>query len=104
MTRPRNGQKKWVETIQGLTVDKADAYIKKNFGSFGKVNRTIVGHKIKPNSDNNLYMVRDLTIHFDLLKEGKDVDAAHSQSIRNLDINSLQFLIFNGVKYVLKSK
>lgn len=87
------------ETIHGMSVDKASTYIKNKFGSFGKINRTIIGHKVNPNSDNNYYMVRDLTIHFDLLKEGKSISAAHSQSIRNLDVNSLQFLIFNGVKY-----
>lgn len=49
-------------------------------------------------------MVRDLEIHFNLLNDDKSVDEAHRQSIRNLDVNTLQFLIFNGVKYILKSK
>lgn len=95
-------QKKLAETIQSQTVAEASMYIKKNFGSFGKIDRMIVGHKISQNSNNNYYMVRDLKIHFDLLNDGKSVDEAHHQSIRNLDVNSLQFLIFNGVKYVLK--
>lgn len=102
--KTKEWQKELAETIQGLTVHKASDYKKKNFSSFGKVTRAIIGHKINPNSVNNYYMVRDLAIHFDLLAEGVDVDIAHKQSIRNLDVNSLQFLIFNGVKYVLKSK
>lgn len=102
--KSKEWQKELTTTIQGLSVDKAGEYIKKNFGSFGKINRTIIGHKINPDSDNNYYMVRDLAIHFDLLNEGKSVHEAHSQSIRKLDVNSFKFLIFNGVKYVLKSK
>lgn len=97
-------QRELARTIKGQKIDEASEYIKKNFASFGKVSRTIIGHKINPTSVNNYYMVRDLTIHFDLLQEGKSMQDAHSQSIRNLDVNSLQFLIFNGVKYILKSK
>lgn len=97
-------QKKLAETIQNQTVAEASTYIKQNFGSFGKIDRTIIGHKISQNSNNNYYMVRDLEIHFNLLNDDKSVDEAHRQSIRNLDVNTLQFLIFNGVKYILKSK
>lgn len=43
-----------VETIQKLSVDDAAKYIKHNFASFGKVSRSITGHKVNPNSDNNL--------------------------------------------------
>lgn len=97
-------QKKLAETIQNQTTAEASTYIKQNFGSFGKIDRTIIGHKISQNSNNNYYMVRDLEIHFNLLNDDKSVDEAHRQSIRNLDVNTLQFLIFNGVKYILKSK
>lgn len=100
--KTKEWQKELAETIQGLTVYKASDYVKKNFGSFGKVNRKIIGHKINSNSVNNSYIVRDLTIHFELLEEGVNVNMAERQSIRNLDVNSLQYLIFNGVKYVLK--
>lgn len=97
-------EKELAVTIQGLTVDQAAEYIKKNFGSFGKTSRTIVGHKINQSSGNNYYMVRDLAIHFDLLQEGKSIQEAEKRSIRNIDVNSLQYLIFNGVKYILKKK
>lgn len=97
-------QKKLAETIQRLTVKNACEYIKKNFDSFGKVNRTIIGHKINSNSDNNYYFVRDLVVHFDHLEEGVDLDIAQKLSTYNFDVNSLQYLIFNGVKFVLKSK
>lgn len=102
--KTKGWSKELASKIQNLPVNEAADYIKKNFGAFGKTNRKIVGHKIYATSDNNYYQVRDLQIHFDLLKEGKDVQAARKQSIRNLDVNSLQFLIFNGVKYVLRSK
>lgn len=95
-------QKKLASTIKGLSIEEAGKYIKKNFKTFGKGNRRIIGHKINTNSDNNYYMVRDLEIHFDLLEEDVDVEFATNYSIRNLDVNSLQFLIFNGVKYILK--
>lgn len=91
------------KTIQKLPVDDAVKYIKQNFGSFGKVSRSIIGHKVNPVSDNNYYTVRDLAVHFELLEGGKSVDIAHNQSIRKLDVNSIQFLIFNGVKYELKT-
>lgn len=90
-------------TIQKLPFPKACKYIKKNFKSFGKRNRTIIGHKINTDSGNNYYMVRDLEKHFELMDNGVDVDIAKKESIRNLDVNSLHYLIFNGVKYVLKS-
>lgn len=78
-------------TIHGLPIPEASKYIKKNFKSFGKTNRSIIGHKINTDSVNNYYMVRDLEIHFDLLEEGVDVKIAEKKSIRNLDVNSLQY-------------
>lgn len=96
--------KELADTIQSLSVEKAAGYIKKNFITFGKTNRRIIGHKITSNSDNNYYMVHDLNIYFDLLQGGKSVHEAQRQSIRNIDVNSLQFLIFNGIKYILKLK
>lgn len=102
--KTKEWQKELAATIQSLPVDKAGEYIKKNFASFGKTSRAIIGHKINPNSDNNYYTVRDLAVHFDLLENRKSVQEAQNQSIRKIDVNSLQFLIFNGVKYVLKAK
>lgn len=96
-------QNELASKIQSLPIDEASVYIKKNFGSFGKTNRSIVGNKINHTSDNNYYLIHDLEIYFDLLKEGKSVQEADKQSIRNLDVNSLQYLIFNGVKYILKT-
>lgn len=90
--------------IKNKTVEEASTYIKNNFKSFGKADRMIIGHKISPNSDNNYYIVRDLSIHFDCLNDGKSIHEAESKSIRNLDVNTLDYLIFNGVKYTLKSK
>lgn len=97
-------QKELATTIHGLSIEKAGEYIKKNFKSFGKSSRSMIGHKINPNSDNNYYTVRDLNIHFNLIEDGVDVEIAQKKSIRNLDVNSLQFLVFNGIKYILKSK
>lgn len=88
------------EIIQGLPTGEASKFIKENFESFGKTSRRIIGHKINSNSVNNYYMVRDLEIHFGLIEEGVDVKIAQKNSIRNLDVNSIQYLIFNGVKYI----
>lgn len=93
-------QKEVASTIRELSIDKAGEFIKKNFKSFGKTKRFIIGHKINPNSDNNYYTVRDLSIHFDNLNEGKTISESESKSIRKLDVNSLNFLIFNNVKYI----
>lgn len=90
------------EIIQGLHNIEASKFIKENFKSFGKINRRIIGHKVNTTSDNNYYIVRDLEILFDMLEEGILVEIAQKRSIRNLDVNSIQYLIFNGVKYILK--
>lgn len=102
--KSKEWQRKLAENIQRLSVDEASKFINKNFGTFGKINRTIIGHKINHVSTNNYYLVRDLAIHFCHLEKGKEVEEAENESIRNLDVNTLQFLIFNNVKYVLKSK
>lgn len=100
--KSKEWQKELAEKIQNLTPEEAAKFIKKNFKSFGKVERLIIGHKISMNSTNNYYTVRDLEIHFNFLNDGKEVQDAETQSIRKLDVNTIQYLIFNGVKYVLK--
>lgn len=96
----------WVEElmqkIRGMDEGEAKKYVKKNYTSFGKNRRQLTGQKILPNSENNYYTVRDLKIHFDALREGCGVETAQKTSIRKLDVNSIQYLIFNGVKYELK--
>lgn len=66
-------QNELAKEIQSLTTEEASKYIKKKFKSFGKVERTIIAHKITTNSKNNYYTVRDLEIHFNCLNEGKRV-------------------------------
>lgn len=102
LDKSKDWQKELTKVIQNLSEDEASTYIKKNFKSFGKVNRKIIGHKIEIDSKNNYYKVCDLEIHFELLNEEKTVGEAEKQSIRNLDVNTIRYLIFNGVKYVLK--
>lgn len=87
--------------IQSLNKDDAVKYIKKDFPTFGKVSRELAGQKINLQSDNNYYMVRDLSMYFEEL-ETNTPEAAGKKSIRMLDVNSLQSLIFNNVKYSLK--
>lgn len=95
-------QKELAVTIHGLSVAKASDYIKKHFGTFEKTNRTIIGHKINPVSDNNYYLVRDLAVHFDLLEKVKGVNEAENRSIRNLDVNTstifFKLVLFSLVK------
>lgn len=95
-------QEELVVKVQSMPKDDAIKYVKKDFTTFGKTKREMVGHKISPNSDNNYYIVRDLNIHFDALEEGVDVGVAAKDSIRQLDVNTLQSLIFNSVRYILK--
>lgn len=97
-----NWQEELATKIQSMDKKDAVKYIKKDFATFGKVERRMVGQKISPNSDNNYYLVRDLNIHFDALEEGVNVAVAAKNSIRQLDVNTLQTLIFNSIKYVLK--
>lgn len=95
-------QKELVTKIQGMSKDDAIKYVKKDFTNFGKLTRELAGKKILPTSDNNYYTVRDLKIYFEELDEGCDVEVAAKKSIRKIDVNTLQSLIFNSVKYVLK--
>lgn len=97
----RNWQDELVAKIQSMEKDDAVKYVKKDFNTFGKSLRELVGQKITLKSDNNYYMVRDLKLHFDELNT-KDPEEAAKTSIRKLDVNTLQSLIFNGVKYTLK--
>lgn len=84
-----------------MNKEEAVKYVKKDFTTFGKIKRQITGQKILLKSVNNYYTVRDLNIYFeDLDKNG--VEIASKNSIRTLDVNTLQSLIFNGVKYILK--
>lgn len=96
-----NWQDELVAKIQSMEKDDAVKFVKKDFNTFGKSLRELVGQKITLKSDNNYYMVRDLKLHFDELNT-KDLKEAAKKSIRNLDVNTLQSLIFNGVKYILK--
>lgn len=94
-------QEKIVEKIQSLDKDNALKYVKNDFKTFGKTKRELVGQKINLKSDNNYYTVRDLNIHFEeLTTSGHEIAA--KKSTRNLDVNTLHCLIFNGVKYLLK--
>ena len=77
-------------------------YVKENFTTFGKITRELAGQKILPTSDNNYYTVRDLKIYFEELDKECGAEMAARNSIRKLDVNTLQSLIFNSVKYVLK--
>lgn len=99
--KDKNWQDELAAKIQSMKKEDASKYIKKNFTTFGKLTRDLTGQKIALTSDNNYYTVRDLNIYFDEL-ESKDLDAAVKNSIRKLDVNTLQSLIFNNVKYVLK--
>lgn len=93
---------KIVEKIHSMDKDNATKFVKKDFKTFGKIKRELVGQKINYKSDNNYYLVRDLNIHFDELSNGSTPTMAAKKSIRNLDVNTLKCLIFNGVKYLLK--
>lgn len=100
-TKDTSWQEKFVEKIQSMDKVTALKFVKKDFAIFGKRNREMVGQKMCMKTDNNYYTVRDLNIHFDELTNCKPEIAA-KKSIRKLDVNTLQCLIFNGVKYMLK--
>lgn len=97
----KDWQEELVGKIQALNKEDAVKYVEKNFTTFGKIKRQITGQKIVLKSDNNYYMVRDLNIYFDELT-ANGIELAAKNSIRRLDVNTLQSLIFNDVKYVLK--
>lgn len=98
----KNWQKELVEKIQSMEKNDAVKFVKKDFSTLGKVKRELAGQKIMLKSSNNYYMVRDLNIYFDELNTSRSIDQAAKSSIRNLDVNTLQSLIFNNVKYELK--
>lgn len=77
-------------------------YVRKDIKKFGKTLRLLKGQKLSVSSDNNYYLVRDLEIYFDELEKSPNITEAAKKSIRNLDVNTIQSLIFNGVKYILK--
>lgn len=97
---------KWQDdlVIKIQAMEKADAvkYVSKDFKTFGKIVRELTGQKLLEASDNNYYMVRDLNIYFDELAKEGNSEIAAKNSIRKLDVNTLQSLIFNNVKFVLK--
>lgn len=95
-------QEKIVEKIQSMNKNDALKFVKNDFTTFGKTKRELAGQKIESKSDNNYYIVRDLNIHFDELSSNKPATMVVKKSIRMLDVNTLQCLIFNGVKYSLK--
>lgn len=97
-----NWQAELVAKIQRMPQNDAVKYLKKDFTTIGKITRELKGQKIFLTSNNNYYMVRDLKVHFDLLEEGVCAEVAAKDSTRQLDVNTLQSLIFNSVKYVLK--
>lgn len=90
-----------VEKIQSMDKNDAMKFVKNDFTTFGKTMRELVGQKIHLKSDNNYYTVRDLNMHFEELTNTVPTIAS-KRSIRKLDVNALQCLIFNGVKYSLK--
>lgn len=92
---------KIVEKIQSMDKDSANKFVKKDFTTFGKIERNFVGQKIHLKSDNNYYTVRDLRIYFDELTASNPTNASKI-SIRKLDVNTIQCLTFNGIKYSLK--
>lgn len=97
----QNWPEEIVTKIQSMKKEEAMQYVKKGFTTFGKMARELTGQKIYLQSDNNYYMVRDLNIYFEELKTNEP-EVAERKSIRTLDVNTLQSLIFNNVKYVLK--
>lgn len=102
LERENDWQLELVGKIQSMNKDDAVKYVKKDFATFGKIKREIIGQKILVKSANNYYTVRDLNIYFDQLPHA-GVELAAKNSIRILDVNTLQSLIFNGVKYILKT-
>lgn len=89
------------EDLQDMEDDEAASYIKKNYTTFGQVNRYLTCQKIVHNSINDYYTVRDLERHFELL-ERYGSDKAFEEPLQSLDLNSIQYLIFNKVRYSLK--
>lgn len=97
-----NWQEELVSKIQGMRKDDAVKYMKKEFYTFGRVVREMRGRKISHTSNNNYYLVCDLDIYFDEMERTSNIATAEKSSIRYLDVNTIQSIIFNGVKYKLK--
>lgn len=103
LEKEKDWQQELVGKIQSMNKEEAVKYVKKDFATFGKIKRQITGQKVLLKSINNYYTVRDLNIYFeDLVNNG--VELASKNSIRTLDVNTLQSLIFNDVKYILKNE
>lgn len=101
--KEKDWQQELVGKIQSMNKEEAVKYVKKDFATFGKTKREIIGQKILLKSSNNYYTVRDLNIYFEDLNN-TSVALAEKNSIRTLDVNTLQSLIFNEVKYILKNE
>lgn len=100
--KDKEWSKALVTKIQSMDYNEAVSFVKKNHLQFGKMKRDIIGQKIQHGSSNNYYLVRDLSLYFQALEGGDSVKTACNKSTRKLDINTLQTLIFNNVKYELK--
>lgn len=98
----KNWPEELVTKIQKMAKGEAIDYVRKDIKKFGKTLRLLKGQKLSVSSDNNYYLVRDLEIYFDELEKSPNITEAAKKSIRNLDVNTIQSLIFNGVKYILK--
>lgn len=98
----KSWSEKLVTKIQQMEKGVAIDYVKRDISKFGKISRALKGQKLSVSSDNNYYHVRDLEIYFEELEKSSNIANAAKKSIRNLDVNTIQSLIFNGVKYTLK--
>lgn len=97
----KNWTEELITKIQSMKKEDAVRYVNKDFATFGKMMRELAGQKILLQSDNNYYTVRDLKIYFEEL-EANGPEIAAKKAIRTLDVNTLQSLTFNNIKYVLK--
>lgn len=100
--KDKDWPEKLVRKIRKMKKDEAIGYVKNDIQKIGKILRVLKGQKLSVSSDNNYYLVRDLEIYFDELETSSNITEAHKKSIRNLDVNTIQSLIFNDVKYILK--
>lgn len=91
-----------VTKIQSMEKKDAVKFMKMEFKTLGKTKRELTGNKLCMSSDNNYYTVRDLNLFFNELEKTGNSSQAEKISIRNLDVNTIQTIIFNGVKYTLK--
>lgn len=94
-------QNKLVTKIQTLEKNDALKYVKKNFATMCNTMKELSGQKLALKSDNKCFKVRDLNIYFNELN-ANGPELASKKSTRNLNEDSMQSLVFNGVKYILK--